>query len=391
MFDLRSLPVPIVQAPMAGGPSTPALTAAVNGAGGLGQVAAGYLSAEALEAAIIDVRRRTTAAFGVNIFVPGPRTERENADHGRPRHENPSLENPSRERPGHDCGPHDCGPDGESAQLAAYRTALAPTAARYDVHLPGCLPVTDDNFAAKLEVVARHRPANVSFTFGLPDVSVIRRLQLDGSTVLATVTSVEEARQAIAAQVDALCVQGPEAGGHRATFGVHDRPGTTELATLVRDTVAMTRLPVIAAGGIHSGPQIADLLRLGASAVQLGTSFLRCPEAGTKQAHRDALAAPEYGNTMVTRAFSGRPARSLINEFAATFSDLAPEAYPQVNTLTAPIRAAADRRGDPSALNLWAGTGHRHARPEPAATVVQRLWDAAVAADPELAGRGARA
>ena len=365
MLDLRSLPVPILLAPMAGGPSTPALTAAVNDAGGLGQVAAGYLSAEALEAAIIDVRARTTAPFGVNIFVPGRRADRENPDGGEP------------------------GGD-ESAELAAYRAVLAPTAARYDVQLPARLPVTDDDFDAKIEVVARHRPASVSFTFGLPDVAVIRRLQLGGSTVLATVTSMEEARHAAATQVDALCVQGPEAGGHRATFGVHDRPGTTGLATLVRDTLAMTRLPVIAAGGIHSGPQIAELLRLGASAVQVGTVFLRCPEAGTKQAHRDALAAPEYENTMVTRAFSGRPARSLINEFAATFSHLAPEAYPQVNSLTAPIRAAADRCNDPRALNLWAGTGHRHARREPAAAVVHRLWRAAVAADPQLAGRGAR-
>jgi NAD(P)H-dependent flavin oxidoreductase YrpB (nitropropane dioxygenase family) len=361
MFDLHSLPIPILQAPMAGGPSTPALTSAVNDAGGLGHVAAGYLSAEALEAAIIDVRCRSTAAFGVNIFVPEYRTEPENPD------------------------------DGESVELTAYRAALAPTAARYDVQLPERLPVTDDDFDAKIEVVARHRPASVSFTFGLPEVAVIRRLQGGGSTVLATVTSVEEARQACAAKVDALCVQGPEAGGHRATFEVHDRPGTTGLATLVRETLTMTELPVIAAGGIHSGQQIAELLRLGASAVQVGTMFLRCPEAGTKQAHRDALAAPEYENTMVTRAFSGRPARSLINEFAASFSDLAPEAYPQVNSLTAPIRAASDRRNDPRALNLWAGTGHRHARPEPAAAVVHRLWRAAVAADPALAGRGARA
>ena len=365
MFDLRSLPIPILQAPMAGGPSTPALTAAVNDAGGLGQLAAGYLSAEALEAAIIDVGARSTAAFGVNIFVPGYRTDRDPTD----------RENF----------------DAESADLAAYRAALAPTAARYDVQLPDRLPVTDDEFDAKIEVVARHRPASVSFTFGLPDVAVIRRLQLGGSAVFSMVTSLEEARQATSARVDALCVQGPEAGGHRATFGVHDRPGTTGLATLVRDTLTMAELPVIAAGGIHSGQQIAELLRLGASAVQVGTLFLRCPEAGTKQAHRDALAAPEYENTIVTRAFSGRPARSLINEFAASFSDLAPEAYPQVNSLTAPIRAASDRRNDPRALNLWAGTGHRHARPEPAAEVVHRLWRAAVAADPELAGRGARA
>ncbi|MCF8590281.1 nitronate monooxygenase [Gordonia liuliyuniae] len=324
----------IIGAPMAGGVSTPALTAAVSDAGGFGFYGGAYLSSDALTAAVREIASLTSRPFGVNLFVP----ERVDVD-----------------------------PD----ELAAYRDRLAPLAERVGVVLPESVPFTDDSFDAKVDVLVRERPAVVSFTFGLPDHSVVDRLHAVDVAVSATVTSVVEARVAAELGVDSLCAQGFSAGGHRATFGIADVDPQVETLDLVRAVVAETGLPTVGAGGVAGPADVRAILDAGAAAAQIGTLLLRTPEAGTRQAHRDALADPRFTTTVTTRAYSGRLARGLENDFVRANTAAAPSAYPQVNTLTGGIRkAAAD---DPHVINLWAGSGFRSARAIAAGDVVREL------------------
>jgi len=324
MLTLRE---PIVQAPLAGGPSTPALAAAVSQSGGLGFVAAGYRKPGRVADEIAAVRFVTDAPFGVNLFVPG----REPVD---------------------------------EAAVARYAQALA--AAHPDAPL-GEPRDDDDGWDEKLEIVASERPAVVSFTFGLPDPDVIAGL---GSEVWVTVTTPEEAEAAAAAGADALVVQGAEAGGHRG--GASDRPaGDIGLLALLQLVRARVEIPLIAAGGIATGRAVAAVLVAGAAAAQLGTAFMLTPEAGTSPAQRAALAAG--GRTALTRAFTGRTARGIENAFLREHSAGAPAAYPHVHHLTAPLRAAARERGDPEVLNLWAGQAHPLAADVPADELVRRL------------------
>ena len=211
----------------------------------------------------------------------------------------------------------------------------------------------------------------VSFTFGLAPASVVRRLQQAGSRVIASVTSVEEAGLAAETGVDALTVQHHHAGSHTAAFlppSAHaPAPDTAALVSLLRSAVD---LPLIGAGGLGSAAEVKPVLAAGAVAVQLGTAFIRTSESGARQLHKDALADPQYTETVLTRAFTGKTARALANRFVRDHPS-APAGYPAIHHLTAPIRAAAAARGDAGAVNLWAGTGWRQARDVPAADVVE--------------------
>ena len=312
----------IVLAPLAGGPSTPELAAAVSNAGGLGFLGGAYLSAEQLREQIAATRRLTSRPIGVNLFVLRPEPV-------------------------------------DDAAVAAYAGELEPEARRLDAEL-GTPRFDDDGFDAKLEVVAEGGVEVVSFTFGRPDDAALRRLQV---SVWLTVTSAEEA--AAAEGADAVVVQGTEAGGHRGTWD--DREDDTPLAELL---ASITNLPVIAAGGIADREGVRAALDAGAAAVQVGTAFLLCPEAGTGEAYQRALVTRR--ETAVTRAFTGRRARGLANRFMRDHPD-APSAYPQIHHLTAPLRAAARAARDADSFNLWAGTNVALAREEPAAAVVARL------------------
>jgi nitronate monooxygenase len=216
----------------------------------------------------------------------------------------------------------------------------------------------------------------VSFTFGAPEASTVERLRAIGTEVVVTVTTPEEARRAAAVGADLLCVQGVEAGGHRAVFDDDgESPGGGPLYGLlaaVRLISAEVELPVIAAGGLVHGRDVAAVLAAGAVAAQLGTAFLVCDEAGTQQAQRAAIAAGER-ETALTRAFSGRPARGLVNRFLVDNSAQAPAAYPQLHHVTKPIRAAAGKLGDPEAMSLWAGQTYSRAVAMPAAELVRTL------------------
>jgi nitronate monooxygenase len=332
------LRTPVVLAPLAGGPSTPALAAAVGEAGGLGFLAAGYLSPDELDARIRAVRDLTPAPLGVNLFVVRP-------------------------------SPFD------AAAVARYAAELEPEARRRGVSL-GEPRFDDDGFGAKLEVVLARGVEVVSTTFGCPPAADIERLRAAGASVWLTVASLREARVAAEAGADALVLQGAEAGGHRACWDdtdEHDVP-TIEL---VRSVAAELDLPLVATGGIVDGGGIATMLAAGATAAQLGTAFLLCPEAGTATPYRRALSSP--GTTQVTRAFTGRRARAIVNAFMRAHPD-APSAYPQIHHLTAPLRAAAREANDADGINLWAGEAFPGARELPAGELVVRLAAEAAAA-----------
>ena len=321
---------------MAGGPSTPELAAAVSNAGGLGFLAAGYLSTDALHHQIAATRALTAAPIGVNLFVPGLR----------------------RPAPG---------------VVAAYAAALAVDASRAGIEL-GQARYDADAWDAKLTLLDASPLPVTSFTFGCPQPSVIRAVQGAGSEVWVTVTTPAEAEQAATAGADVLVVQGCEAGAHRGSFNdspaeeTADGIGLLSLLQLVR---ARTDKPVVAAGGITTGAGVAGVLSAGAHAAQLGTAFLRTPEAGTAQVHRDAIARP--GQTAMTRAFTGRLARGIRNQFLDEHSRGAPAAYPEVHYLTAPLRAAGRSTGDADLVNLWAGQTHELSRELPAAELVTLL------------------
>jgi nitronate monooxygenase len=343
------LVVPVIAAPMAGGPSTPALVAAVAEAGGMGFLAAGYRDADQVAAQIRAVRGLTARPFGVNVFVPG----------------DPAL-GPAA------LGPAALGP----AALDRYAARLEPVAARLGVK-PGQPRWDDDDYRAKLALLTADPVPVVSFTFGAPAGQDVARLRQAGSLVMITVTSVSEAAAAVDAGADALCVQGAEAGAHQGSFrdDPAGRPGAaaTPLLPLLHQIRATAAVPLVAAGGLMSGADIATVLAAGAGAAVLGTAFLCCPEAGTSDTHRRALLSGDYTGTGFTRAFTGRTARGLVNAFVREHGEYAPAGYPWVHHLTRPIRAAAAEQGDADALHLWAGEGWRRIRQLPAADLVATL------------------
>jgi nitronate monooxygenase len=330
------LDVPVVGAPMAGGPGTPELAAAVSNAGGLGFIASGYLSPERFAEDITAARAATTGPIGVNLFVPQPSV----ADY---------------------------------LQLDHYAYALDEVAEHYDVEVGWPRFGDNDGWTRKLAVVADLRPEVVSFTFGAPSPDVLRWFGALGIVLLITVTSAYEAGVAVGAGADGLVVQGPGAGGHRGTFAPDMTPGSESLGELLVRIGSAHDIPLIAAGGLGTADDVEAVLRKGAVAAQVGTALLLSDEAGTNAAHRSALQDPWFSNTVVTRAFSGRYARGLENEFTRLLDDFAPLGYPEINHMTSPIRAAAAAVDDPQGTNLWAGTGYRAARPGPAVDIVKAL------------------
>jgi nitronate monooxygenase len=328
---------------MAGGAARPVLAAAVSAAGGLGFLAAGYKRAEQVRAEISQTRELTDRPFGVNVFVP------------------------SAASPGTGAAPAV-----DLAAVAAYQERLASEAARLGVTL-GAASDDSDDWEAKIADLTADPPAVISFIFGCPSLEVIDAFQSRGVFVIVTVTSAAEALQA--AEADALCVQGAEAAAHRGSFtndpGVLDEG--IELTKLLAEVGQVSDLPLIAAGGLARGADIAEALAAGATAAQLGTAFLRCPESGASPVHKAALADPRFTATALTRAFTGRPARGLVNRFLTEHSPFAPAAYPHIHHLTSPLRRAAAQQADPDTMALWAGQAFRLATTDPAADIVARL------------------
>lgn len=333
------IPYPLIQAPMAGGPTTPKLVAAVCEAGGLGSFAAAHLPPGEIGRAIAEIRALTARPFNVNLFAIEP----------------PPLPAP--------------------AEIARMAERLRPY--RAELGLPDPPPPVKlcESFAAQAEAVIAARPAVLSFTFGMADRGIVAAARQAGIAVIGTATNLLEGEALEALGVDFVCAQGVEAGGHRGTFiGTFEESEIGTMA-LVSQLAARLRTPVIAAGGIMNGRGIAAALALGACAAQLGTAFLPCPEAGTSVLHRQALLSPMAQRTALTRAFSGRPARGIRNRF---LDEMAPHAaevppYPVQLALMADIRAAAAKAGRGEFLSLWAGQAAALARPLPAPDLIATL------------------
>jgi nitronate monooxygenase len=346
MAILERLELPIVQAPLAGGPSTPALAAAVSEAGGLGFLAAGYKTPEAVRADLEALGALTARPFGLNVFAP---------------------------------------PAGavDADAVRAFAGTLRDESERAGVPL-GEPRRDDDGWEAKLALAEAERVPVVSFTFGSPDAAVIERLHAAGVEAWVTVTGPAEARIARDAGADALVVQGVEAGGHRASFD-DDAGADLGILAALQLIGAAVELPLVATGGLATGRAVAAVLAAGAAAAQLGTAFMRCPEAGTAAAHREALAGETP--TALTRAFTGRTARGIVNRFQREHSAAAPLGYPDVHHVTAPLRRAARERGDADGFHLWAGQAHALAEPVAAGELVRRLAADARAALEDAARR----
>lgn len=341
VIDRLGLSVPLVQAPMAG-VSTPALAAAVSNEGGLGSIGVGATDAIGARGMIEETRARTGRAFNVNLFVHGTA----NAD-----------------------------PVGEAAWL----DWLAPVFAEFDAKPPMALRTIYKSFADDadmLTMLLELAPPVISFHFGLPSIEVITALRERGVVMMATATSLHEARAIEAAGIDAIVAQGIEAGGHRGVFdpaAPDDALGTVALTRLL---VLKTRLPVIAAGGIMDGAGIASALNLGAVAAQLGTAFIACPESAADDAYRAALTGPGAYHTTLTSLISGRSARALANRFTgltATVGDLRPPDYPIAYDAGKALHAVAKAKGEHGFGAQWAGQSAPLARAMPAAELVQAL------------------
>jgi nitronate monooxygenase len=326
---------PVVVAPMAGGPSTASLVIGAAEAGAVAFLAAGYKTAEAMAAEIAAVRAGTTEPFGVNVFVPGS-------------------------------------PAADGGAAGAYLDTLTSDAEAVGATL-GPPEWDDDDFDAKIAALLAHPPPVVSFTFGCPSSELIAAFRAGGSIVAVTVTTPAEAAIAATAGADALCVQSHEAGAHRGEFTNRDDAASElDLVSLTAAVAEVTDVPQIAAGGIVDRDHVDTVLAAGAVAVQCGTAFLRCPESGAHAAYKAALIDPRFTHTAVTRAFSGRPARGLVNRFMVEHTD-APAAYPEINNATRPLRASAAARGDVDRMSLWAGVGFRSAQDRSVGEIIDQL------------------
>lgn len=327
------LRLPLMLAPMAGGPGTPELAAAVSAAGGLGSLGAAYLSPAQIAEVGAAVRALTDWPFAVNLFVP------------------------------------EVLPSVTPTQIAAARADLAPLHAELELSPPALPQRVREDFGAQFAAVLRLRPAVFSFTFGRLGGAETAALREAGTLVIGTATGVEEARRLAADGVDAVMVQGGAAGGHRGGW-LHDELADT--LALTRAVVEAVDLPVIAAGGLMDAADVRAALNAGASLAACGTAFLRAAEAGTSAPYRAALAEARPGQTTLTRAFSGRTARGLANRVTAEVTQPLP--FPLQNALTRELRAAAARAGRAEFLSLWAGEGVHRGREGTAAEIVAQLW-----------------
>ena len=332
------LELPIVQAPMAG-VQDHALAAAVSNAGGLGSLPCAMLDASAMRREFAALRASTERPFNLNFFCHAP-------------------------------------PVADAQQEAAWRAALAPYYRELGLDIdaipaaPGRLPFD----VAAAERVEECRPAVVSFHFGLPDEAMLARVRATGARVLASATTVDEARWLEQHGVDAVIAQGLEAGGHRGHFLSDDLSRQAGTFALLPQIVRAVRVPVIAAGGIADAAGVAAALSLGAALVQVGTAYLLCPEATTSAIHREALASEASQHTALTRLFTGRPARGIVNRLMREIGAAGPApAFPLATVALAPLRNAAEARGSGDFSPLWCGQNASGCRAVAAAELTRGL------------------
>lgn len=338
LTGLLGIDLPIIQAPMVGA-STVELAAAVSNAGGLGSLGSAMMAPGELRKTAGALRAATNKSFNLNFFV----------------HDEPDL------------GGHDADP---------MRDALAPYYAEFGL---GTVPAPASPAPAfndeTLEALLDLRPRVASFHFGLPSADAVKALKEAGIVILGSATTAAEARALETGGADAIIAQGHEAGGHRGTFLDHVDLGTVGTMALVPQIVDTVRLPVIAAGGIGDARGIAAAFMLGAAGVQLGTAYLACPEASVHPVHRKALAEASDHSTVVTKLFSGRPARAIRNRLTEELRPLEGSAapFPAQRPLVAPLTSASGKANRAEFMQLWSGQAARLSKPEPAAEKTVRL------------------
>lgn len=341
MTLLSELELPVLGAPMAGGVSSPLLVAAVSDAGGLGMLPAGYRTPEQLAADLVHVRDLTDRPFGVNLFVPH-RVDRE----------------------------------AHEAAVSAYREALLPRAAALGVEPGHPSWEGTDHWADKVLLVETLAPPVVSCTFGVPDAGAVERWHAAGCEIHVTVTSAQEASAARDAGADVLVLQGHEAGGHRGSHDPSVDPVVIDHLGLLEAVRAEgVGLPLVAAGGITTPGDVRRAVEAGAVSVQVGTALLLATESGASATYRAALRDPSLTERVTTRAFSGRVAGAVRNRFVDELEPLAPAAFPVVDQVSRPVRAAAGRAGDVHGIHIWAGSGWRACQERPAGEIVRGLVD----------------
>jgi len=337
--ELLGTRVPLIQAPMAG-VQLSAMAIAVSGAGGLGSLPCAMLSPEGIRKELGAIRAAGVQRYNVNFFCHVP-------------------------------------PAPDAAREAAWRRALAPYYAEFQIDEksiqagPGRSPFS----AEAVAVLEDFKPPVVSFHFGLPAPELLARMKRWGARVLASATTVDEARWLEAHGADAVIAQGVEAGGHRGVFLSEDLSTQVGTFALVPQVARAVKLPVIAAGGICDASGIAAAMSLGAAGVQVGTAYLLCPEATTSAVHRAALKSPLAAQTALTNLFTGRPARSIVNRLMrerGPMSD-APPAFPLATAAIAPLRARAEAKGSGDFSPLWSGQNAAGCKEIPAADLTREL------------------
>ena len=337
--ELLGIELPIIQAPMAGVQGS-ALAIAVSNAGGLGSLPCAMLTPEALRTELAAVREQTRRPYNVNFFCHQP-------------------------------------PEPDAAREQAWQAALAPYFAEFGIQADAIVPgPARAPFSAQMaDVLAEFAPAVVSFHFGLPSAELLERVRAWGAKVLSSATTLDEALWLQAHGVDAVIAQGIEAGGHRGMFLSEDLGTQVETLTLVSRLVDALKIPVIAAGGIADAAGVAAAMRLGAAGVQVGTSYLLCPEASTSALHRAALKSEAAASTALTNLFTGRPARGIVNRFMRELGPLrvGVPRFPLAAGAVAPLRAKAEGLGCPDFSPLWAGENSRGCREIPAAELTRQL------------------
>ena len=341
LFHKLGVKHPLIVAPMAGGPSSVELVAASSAAGALGAMGGAYSNAAAIEAFAAQVRQRTDKPFAINLFIP---------------HSIPEVVPDQIER--------------AAAATAHYRAEL-------ELPAPQLGAPYEEDFDAQFEAVLRIKPACFSFVFGLLPAEYIREAKQAGIPLIGTATTIEEARALEDSGVDAITLQGFEAGGHRGIFDAHAPDPAIGLRDLLAQCVGKIRVPLIAAGAIMTASDIRAAMQAGAQAVQMGTAFLACTEAGTSAPYRARLLETPERRTRTTRAFSGRFARGIENRFMDEMETkgAAILPFPAHNKFTRDIRGASTAKGSADFLSLWAGTGKGELWQGSAAALIDRLFE----------------
>ncbi|MEK4563905.1 nitronate monooxygenase [Alkalihalobacillus sp. FSL R5-0424] len=346
IYKRLQLTHPIIQAPMAGGISTPELTAAVSNHGGLGTIAAGYLTPEALREHIQEVKKKTDHWFAVNVFVPSTYQV-------------------------------------EDCALHTSKTLLHPIHQSLEIEQEEVsLPKSEEDYRtyqALIDVIIEERVPVCTFTFGIPSHSIIERLKRHNIVVIGTATTVKEAIEIERAGLDMVILQGSEAGGHRGTFLHTEEEGLIGLMALIPQAIRLIHIPIIAAGGIMDGRALMAARCLGADAVQMGTAFLTCTESGASDIHKKAITKATDSQTILTSVFSGKKARGINNTFIRVMQKHEEDlpAFPIQHILTKSIRQESMKQKNREYMSLWSGQSPMLATVQTAGELIERVMEEA--------------